>query len=167
MHCCVFLLAIAAVPIWSKALNDIDACTNRKIYVLDLAIYATENNSPTCNVTTVSKWVTMERGCQDPHTFILCTWCCCRMSRSILEMAFPTSQIIQVLQLQRACRMLWPSIRAPGTSCRPSTPADMSPRTWRPQMSSMCMTTATTCSGWPRCAHDVQLPQNLCCCCGC
>jgi hypothetical protein len=53
LHICFVLLAIVAVPIWSKALNDIDACTNRKIYVLDLAVYAAQNSVPTCDVTKV------------------------------------------------------------------------------------------------------------------
>ena len=53
LHICFALLAIVAVPIWSKALNDIDACTNRKIYVLDLAVFAAENNVPTCDLTKV------------------------------------------------------------------------------------------------------------------
>ena len=156
MHFCGFLLAFAAVPIWSKALNDIDACTNRKIYVLDLAVYAAENHHPTCDVMKVRNTALKKssdhagNGCSSSSSVCRCH----RTSRLTLAMAFPIYQTMWALQQQKVCLIRWLSIRAPGTSCRPSITADMSPRTSRPQMLSTCMTTATTCYGWPRCAYE-------------
>ena len=53
-HVCAVILASAAVPIWSRALNDVDACENKKIYIMDLGMYAGENGAPSCDVTKAS-----------------------------------------------------------------------------------------------------------------
>ena len=53
-HACVVILASAAVPIWSRALNDVDACESKKIYILDLGMYGADNGMPSCDVTKAS-----------------------------------------------------------------------------------------------------------------
>ncbi len=47
---CAALVTSLAVPIWSRALNDVDACNGKSIYILDLQMFAADNNMPTCDV---------------------------------------------------------------------------------------------------------------------
>ena len=47
---CVALVTSLAVPIWSRALNDVEACTGKSIYVLDLSIFAADHGMPTCDI---------------------------------------------------------------------------------------------------------------------
>jgi hypothetical protein len=49
----VLLVASAAVPIWSRALNEVDACHGKKIYIMDLGMFAAQTGAPTCDVTKV------------------------------------------------------------------------------------------------------------------
>ena len=51
---CAALVTSLAVPIWSRALNDVDACTGKSIYILDLATFAADHGMPTCDVMKVS-----------------------------------------------------------------------------------------------------------------
>jgi len=53
----VALVSSAAVPIWSRALNDIDACNGKKIYIMDLGMFAAEHGMPTCDVLKASFFV--------------------------------------------------------------------------------------------------------------
>ena len=47
---CVALVTSLAVPIWSRALNDVEACTGKSIYILDLSMFAADHGMPTCDV---------------------------------------------------------------------------------------------------------------------
>lgn len=59
-HICIAVLAAAAVPIWSRALNDIEACENKSIYIMDLGMFAAQHGVPQCDVTKARYWYTCE-----------------------------------------------------------------------------------------------------------
>lgn len=46
----IALLASGAVPILSSAINEVDACHGKKIYILDLGMFAAQNGVPSCDV---------------------------------------------------------------------------------------------------------------------
>lgn len=57
----IALLACGAVPILSRAINEVDACHGKKIYIMDLGMFAAQNGMPSCDVTKarISMWRTL------------------------------------------------------------------------------------------------------------